>query len=156
MNIFSNLFASVYASPILGGANNICTFGNHARVYCNGSYISGALWLSPFVFFVTFIVSIIVIAGMWKMFMKAGRPGWASIIPIYNLVVMLEIINRPVWWIIFYFIPFVNAVVSLVVVYELAKAYGKGIGFTLGMIFLPFIFYPILGFGDAVYHHHAK
>jgi hypothetical protein len=138
---------------MFGEANNICTFGNHMAVSCREGLFFGSLWFATIMFCLTFILSIFAIAGVWKMFVKAGRPGWASIIPVYNLVVMIEMINRPVWWVILYFIPFVNVVISLIVIYELAKAFGKGIGFTLGMIFLPFIFYPMLGFGKSVYHH---
>lgn len=94
---------------------------------------------------------IAIIAGIWKIFVKAGKPGWAAIIPIYNLVVMLEIIGKPLWWILLYFIPCVNIIVSILVAVELAKCFGQGAGFAVGMILLPFIFYPILGFGDSRY-----
>ena len=52
----------------------------------------------------------IFIAGMWRMFSKAGQPGWASIVPVYNLVVLLQIAGRPVWWLLLFFIPFVGAI----------------------------------------------
>jgi hypothetical protein len=94
---------------------------------------------------------LLIVVSQWKIYKKAGQPGWASIVPIYNYVVMLQIIKKPLWWIVLFFIPFVNAVMAIVLVYNIAKVFGKGIGFTLGMIFLPFIFYPILAFGDAVY-----
>jgi hypothetical protein len=94
---------------------------------------------------------IAIIAGMWATFAKAGKPGWAAIIPIYNLIVMLDIINKPIWWIILFLIPCVNFIAAILVAMEMAKVFGKGAGFGLGLAFLPFIFYPILGFGDAKY-----
>ena len=96
-------------------------------------------------------VLILTIAGIWMTFTKAGKPGWASIVPIYNVVVMLEIAGKPLWWILLFFIPIVNIVIAVMIVLDLAKAFGKGTGFGLGLSFLPFIFYPILGFGDAEY-----
>lgn len=92
-----------------------------------------------------------IIAGTWAIFAKAGKPGWAAIVPIYNAIVFLEIVGRPIWWIILMFIPCVGFVVSIVLLADLAKSFGKGVGFAVGMIFLPFIFVPLLGFGDAKY-----
>lgn len=97
------------------------------------------------------VVTVLLIAAMWKVFAKAGKPGWAVIVPIYNVIVMLEIAGRPVWWFLLLFVPLVNVIVALVVAIDLAKAYGKSTGFGLGLFFLGFIFYPILGFGDAQY-----
>ena len=91
----------------------------------------------------------VVIAGMWKTFDKAGKPGWACLIPIYNIVVMLQIAGRPVWWVILLFIPVVNIVISFVMMIDIAKAFGKGVGFGIGLAFLGIIFFPILGFGSA-------
>ncbi|MEK7615969.1 MAG: DUF5684 domain-containing protein [Patescibacteria group bacterium] len=88
---------------------------------------------------------------MWKIFAKAGKPGWAAIIPVYNIVVELEIIGKPVWWIILFFIPFVNFVMLIICTNALAKVFGKSVGFTLGLLFLAPIFYPILAFGSAQY-----
>lgn len=95
--------------------------------------------------------AVILIASMWKIFTKAGQPGWAAIIPIYNYYIMLKVVGRPGWWIILLFIPLVNFVVALIVTYDLAKAFGKGMGYFLGLLFLGFIFYPMLGFGGAQY-----
>lgn len=101
------------------------------------------------------IIELVLIAlfvvGMWKTFVKAGKPGWASLIPIYNLVVLLEIAGRPLWWIILYIIPIVNIIIAIVVGVDVAKNFGKGTGFGVGLAILGFIFYPILGFSDAVY-----
>jgi len=97
------------------------------------------------------VLVIAVIAGFWKVFEKAGKPGWAAIIPIYNIIVLLEIIGKPIWWIILFFIPCVNFIASILVALEVAKCFGKSAGFAIGLILLPFVFYPILGFGDARY-----
>jgi hypothetical protein len=96
-------------------------------------------------------VAIFIIAGMWKMYAKAGQPGWACIIPIYNFVALLQIVGRPLWWILLLFIPLVNLIILLIVFIDLAKSFGKGTGFGLGLFFLGAIFMPILGFGDAKY-----
>lgn len=85
------------------------------------------------------------------MFTKAGKPGWASIIPIYNLIVLVEIVGRPFWWIVLMLIPCVNVIVAILMSLDMAKSFGKGPGFGIGLALLPMIFYPILGFGDAVY-----
>jgi hypothetical protein len=91
------------------------------------------------------------IAAMWKVFVKANQPGWAAIIPIYNIYVLCKIVGRPTWWLILMLIPVVNIVVGIIVAIDLAKSYGKSGGFAAGLILLSFIFYPILGFGEARY-----
>ena len=96
-------------------------------------------------------VMLVVIAGIWKTFVKAGKPGWASLIPIYNVWVMLQIAGKPGWWLILLLIPLVNLVVAVLVSIGIANRFGKGTGFGLGLAFLGLIFYPILGFGDAKY-----
>lgn len=96
-------------------------------------------------------VIIALIASMWKIFTKAGQPGWAALVPIYNAVVLLQIVGRPIWWLILFMIPLVNLGVSIVLALDVAKSYGKGTGFAVGLILLPFVFYPMLGFGNAQY-----
>jgi Family of unknown function (DUF5684) len=96
-------------------------------------------------------VIIVEFVAFWKIFVKAGQPGWAGIIPIYNWWVMLKIVGRPGWWFILFLIPIVNIVILIIVYNDLSKSFGKTAGFTVGMIFLGFIFFPILGFGDARY-----
>jgi len=96
-------------------------------------------------------VTLVVIAGIWKTFVKARQPGWASLVPIYNVWVMLKIADRPGWWLILLFIPLVNLVVVALISISIANRFGKGTGFGLGLTFLGLIFYPILGFGDAKY-----
>ncbi len=96
-------------------------------------------------------IIILMIASMWKIFTKAGKPGWAAIIPIYNIIVLLEIVGKPLWWIVLWIIPYVNIVFVVWTYNLLAKSFGKEVGFTIGMLILPFIFFPILAFGDATY-----
>lgn len=111
-----------------------------------------------------FIVIILVFAiptiiGQWKTFEKAGQPGWAAIIPIYATVMVVQVSKKPMWWVAVILlagiIPLVGGLVALVgrfvVCMALAKQFGKSEGFGIGLVFLPFIFYPILGFGDAQY-----
>ncbi len=100
-------------------------------------------------------VVVAVIAGGWKMFAKAGQPGWAIIIPIFNLYVLCKIAGRPGWWVLLFIIPIVNVVVSIIVALDVAKAFGKGVGFGIGLWLLAFIFIPILGFGSATYQRPA-
>src|SRR5881275_1001988 len=95
------------------------------------------------------VVIVAVIAGMWKVFVKAGKPGWAAIVPIYNIIVLLEIAGKPLWWFLLLIIPGVNFIALLFVSLAIAARFGKGTGFGIGLWLLPFIFYPILGFGDS-------
>jgi hypothetical protein len=101
---------------------------------------------------VILVVAVLVIVGMWKAFAKAGKPGWAAIIPIYNIIVMLEIVGRPIWWVILYFIPLVQIVIAIMVSLDVAKAYGKSVVFAIfGMILFSPIGWMMLGFGKAQY-----
>lgn len=93
----------------------------------------------------------VMIASVWKVFTKAGKPGWACIVPIYNLIVMLEIAEKPVWWFILMLVPFVNVVIGILVSIAIAEKFGKSTGFGLGLAFLGIIFWPMLAFGDAEY-----
>jgi len=101
------------------------------------------------VFYVAIIV--LLIAAQWKIYTKAGKPGWACIVPIYNIIVLLEIVGKPLWWIILLLIPGVNIVFAIWMINLLSKSFGKTEGFTIGLLLLSFIFYPILGFGSASY-----
>lgn len=96
-------------------------------------------------------VIVLGIAGLWKTFTKAGQPGWTAIIPILNILVLLKVVKREWWWLLLMLIPCVNFIVWIVIALDLAKAYGKGTGFAIGLIFLSFIFILILGFGSAEY-----
>ena len=98
-----------------------------------------------------FAVIIVAVAGMWKVFAKAGQPGWAVLVPFYNIVVLLGIAGKPVWWIVLFCIPLVNMIIAILVSISVAQAFGKSAGFGIGLAFLGFVFYPLLGFGDAEY-----
>lgn len=101
--------------------------------------------------FVVLAIAVLLIVCQWIIYTKAGKPGWASIIPIYNIVVLLEIVKKPIWWLVLLMIPLVNVVIAILIMIELAKVFGKDGGFTVGLILLPYVFYPILAFGDAKY-----
>ena len=100
---------------------------------------------------VILLVVVFMIAAMWKIFEKAGQPGWAAIVPIYNLYVLLKIVGKPGWWIILFLIPIVNYVFIIWTYNMLSKNFGKEEGFTAGLVLLGIVFFPILGFGDARY-----
>ncbi|HEY4326300.1 MAG TPA: DUF5684 domain-containing protein [Mucilaginibacter sp.] len=97
------------------------------------------------------IVYIVMVAGMWKVFEKAGKPGWAAIIPIYNYIVMLEIVGKPIWWIFLILFPCTSLIFTIWTINLLSKSFGQSEGFTIGLILLSFIFFPILGFGSYQY-----
>ena len=102
--------------------------------------------------FIYVVVIILMIASIWVIFTKAGKPGWASIIPIYNIIVMLEVVGKPWWWLLLMmFVPIVNVVFAIWMINLLSKSFGKGVGFTLGLLFISIVFYPILAFGSAKY-----
>jgi hypothetical protein len=110
---------------------------------CLGGGFALVIWLA---------VVIVVVAGLWKVFEKAGQPGWAAIIPFYNIYVLTQIAGREILWFILCLIPIVNIIASIIISIDVARKFGKGTGFGIGLAFLPFIFYPILGFGDAQYN----
>lgn len=107
---------------------------------------------------VIFAIAILQVVAMWKLYTKAGEKGWKSIIPIYNMVTLFKICGLSPWLVLVYFaavIPFVGwiAVIALTIYLSncLAKSFGKDVGYTIGLIFIPTIFYMILGFGKAEY-----
>ena len=106
---------------------------------------------SPLSMIVGLLIALLLIVAMWKVFTKAGQPGWASIIPIYNLYIWCKIVGRPGWWILLMLIPFVNIIVGIILCIDMAKSFGKGAGFGIGLALLGVIFVPILGFGSAQY-----
>ncbi|MBX7044836.1 MAG: signal peptidase I [Ignavibacteria bacterium] len=97
------------------------------------------------------VLIVLIIIAWWKIFTKAGKPGWAAIVPIYNIIVLCEIVGRPAWWVILFLIPCVNIVAHIMLSIDLAKSFGKDIGFGIGLIILPYIFGLMLGFGSAQY-----
>lgn len=110
------------------------------------STISGTQWL-----FASIVLYVIWALALYGVFKKAGREAWAAFIPIYNYYVLLKVVGRPGWWLILYFIPVVDLVIFIIVMIDLAKSFGKGAGYAIGLIFLFWIFGMILGFGSARY-----
>lgn len=101
---------------------------------------------------ILFIVLVVpVVLGMWKIFTKAGKPGWAAIVPIYNLIILAEIVGKPVWWAILMLVPCVGVVMNFLLCIELAKRFGKDSGFGILLALFAPIMFPILGFGQAQY-----
>ena len=102
-------------------------------------------------FFFVILVAVIFVAAFWRIYEKAGKPGWAAIIPIYNVLILLEIIGKPWWWLLLMMIPGVNLILTIWATNLVSKSFGQGIGFTLGLIFLSPIFYLILAFSNIEY-----
>lgn len=94
---------------------------------------------------------VFIIASLWKVFTKAGQPGWACLIPIYNIFIMCKIAGKPAWWILLMLIPFVNFIIAIILCIAIAEKFGKGAGFGVGLALLGIVFFPILAFGDAKY-----
>ncbi|WP_223638844.1 DUF5684 domain-containing protein [Corallococcus sp. EGB] len=92
------------------------------------------------------------IASMWKIFVKAGQPGWASIVPFYNLYILLNIVGRPIWWMALLLLcPPAAIIATIILCIDLAKSFGKDTAYGIGLFFLGIIFGPMLAFGDAQY-----
>lgn len=107
-----------------------------------------------FLFFFMLILLAVIIISNWKIYEKAGKPGWASIVPIYNQMVLAEIGGKQSVWGLLPLIPYIGIIWTIWLTNRMAKSFGKDVGFTLGLIFLPLIFYPILAFGDSEYVGH--
>lgn len=112
----------------------------------DGGELSGLLIL-PLILYV--ILLIILLIGIWKMFEKGGIPGILGLIPVVNLFYLAKLAGKPMWWGLLYFIPFVNVVIAIIMLIGIAERFGRGIGTTLGLVFLTPIFFCILGFGSA-------
>lgn len=106
---------------------------------------------SPLSIILSLAVSVLVIIALWKIFVKAGEPGWGALIPFYNTYLLFKITWGNGWKFLFLLIPIANIVFGIITMVKLAKAFGKGGGFAVGLILLGVIFYCILGFGDATY-----
>lgn len=101
-------------------------------------------------------LAVFMIICMWKVFEKANQPGWACIVPVYNNMVMAEIGGKKQTWGLLTLIPYAGIIWAIWIQNRLAKSFGKNEGFTVGLIFLPMIFWPILAFGDATHQAAAK
>src|ERR1700742_3677853 len=98
------------------------------------------------------VIAVIGIAGLWKVLVKAGLPGWGAIIPLYNIYLLLKVAGRPGWWVVLYLIPIVNIVIHAFVAMDVARNFGKSKVFGIvGLWLFNVIGFLILGFGDARY-----
>jgi hypothetical protein len=103
-------------------------------------------------FILSWLVCIgVTVAGVWATFSKAGRPGWACIVPVYGAIVFLDIAGKPWWWLFLLMIPLAGIVFGIIAIIAFTTSFGRGVGFALGLMFLGFVFWPLLGFGDADY-----
>lgn len=115
------------------------------------SFMDSAPFVLTYLPWVNLVVIILCIVAVWKIYQKAGRPGWECIVPVYNSYIMLKIIGKPTWWLILLFVPFVNIIFIFLICLEMATVFNKGMGFALGLFFLPPIFYLILAFDKSKY-----
>lgn len=99
----------------------------------------------------SFAALIISVISMWRLFEKAGKPGWASIVPIYSSIVMIEIVGKPMIWILWLLIPCTAPIFTIWLLNLFLKSFGKSEGYTVGVILFPFIFLPMLAFGNNPY-----
>ena len=117
-----------------------------------GGVIAAFLGFFMFIFMISLVFAIITIIFEWKVFTKAGKPGWAVLIPVYNLVVMFEIASMPVWNILLLLIPFVNIYILIRMFVNISRNFGKPGMFALGLFFFPVIFWGILAFDNSTYN----
>ncbi|MCH2108678.1 MAG: DUF5684 domain-containing protein [Polyangiaceae bacterium] len=96
-------------------------------------------------------IGLLMVAASWNIYTKAGQPGWASLVPFYNMIVLLKIVGRPMWWMLLLFLPLVNLVAILIISIDLAKSFGRGTGFGIGLFFFSFVFYPVLAWNQDEY-----
>ncbi len=116
-----------------------------------GAETTTSVYFSGFWLIVELILIVMVIAGYWATFVKAGKPGWGAIIPFYNMYLIIKIAGRPGWWLILMFIPFVNFVIYIIVCIDVAKNFGHGSGFGILLWLFSPIMYLVLGFGSSEY-----
>ena len=107
-------------------------------------------------YLIALAVTVLLLVGFWKVFVKAGKPGWAAIVPFYNLYCMYEISFGNGWLFLLSFVPCVNIVMGVIMNVKLAQAFGQSGAYALGLIFLPYVFVPMLGFGSAQYYGPAN
>lgn len=115
-------------------------------IYNMAIFSSGVFWMF------SLAVMVITLVSMWKIFTKAGYAGWKSIVPIYNAYCLFKMTWGNGWLFLLTIVPVVGTIVYIMTTYRLAKAFGKGLGFCLGLLFLSVIFYPLLAFSDAQYN----
>ena len=114
-----------------------------------GLLFGGVMWL------IWMAVMVVMIVSWWKIFVKAGKPGWAAIVPLLNTLELLDIAGKPWWYLLLMMIPIVNIVMLFLISINVAQAFGKSSGFGIGLAILPFILYPMLAFGKDQYQRPA-
>ena len=120
-----------------------------AQESSSGGALGGGIALVLFI--VGIGLTVLILASMWKIFAKMTQPGWYGIIPIFNYCVIAKQSGKDWWWGLLILVPCVGFIFQIILLNELSKLFGKGVGYTLGLIFLPFIFLPVLAFGSAEY-----
>ena len=127
-----------------GDMAHTTTVGGGGLAAMMGAFMG--IWL---VFYL--VILAVLIVSQWKVFSKAGKPGWAALVPFYNLYIMIKVAGMSGWWMLAFFVPFLNLIAMIIITHKTSEAFGHGVGFTLGLIFLPLIFWPILAFGSSQY-----
>jgi hypothetical protein len=117
-----------------------------------GAAFAGIMVFVGIIWLISMAVAIVSIIAMWKLFAKAGKPGWAAIVPIYNIIVWCEIVGRPLWWILLMFVPLVQIFVILALSIDLAKSFGKDITFGVLLFFFQPIMLLLLAFGKDTHY----
>ncbi len=115
------------------------------------SAIATSMAVVSVIMIITLIIGVITIIANWKVFTKAGKPGWTSLIPFYNMYQLFEVAGMNGWMFLLLLVPFVNFIIIIMLNINLAKAFGKDTGFAIGLILLNPIFMLILAFSDAKY-----
>lgn len=119
-----------------------------------GTFATTLLGVIIFLSIISLATSILILVSWWKVFKKAGQPGWAAIVPIYNTIVKLQIAGLPEWYVLLILlVPIANIVMTVMMIIEIAHKFNKSTGFAIGMIFLPVIFLPILAFSNSEYNN---
>lgn len=127
-------------------ANEVITLSTNGSATLDPAEVAALTAVLATMWIVLAVLVVISVISMWKLFTKAGKPGWAAIVPIYNNIVVLEIVGRPIWWIFLYFVPIANVVAQVIVTLDVARAYGRDLTFGVLMLFFPVPMYPILAF----------
>ena len=106
---------------------------------------------NPVVTFISLAIVVVVLVALWKIYEKGGEKGWKALIPFYNVYIQFKLFWGNGWIFLLTLIPIVNVIVQIMLLHKMSKAFGHGVGYTFGLIFLPYIFLAILGFNGDEY-----
>lgn len=148
-DVTNNMFSGQQSSGLQGGKS--LAERMEQRDFRGRTPPKAALGVILIPMFFILLIGIVSVAAYWKMYAKAGYPGWAALVPIYNIYIMVKIAGKPGWWMVLMFIPIVSIIILIIINIGIAQNFGKGIGYGLGLTLLPLIFVPVLGFGSAQY-----